>query len=293
MKDDFEVRLGCPYQRWLRCPDDIVRLIPCGKCYVCKTKIQNSWFVRLKQEFDSCSSAYFITLTYANEHLKFDDTGFPIVCSRDIQLFIKRLRKSIQPFKIRYFLCSEYSPELLRPHYHLILFNFPKELDVYNHVNSAWKNGFIKLSSLNDNRIRYVSKYCTTITDLPECLQSRTVRPFIRCSSRPAIGSCFLDKKDLMDYYQKTEDPFVMIDGYKYFMPRYYRNKIFSVEQRKFFEQESLREREEYFSEYFSRYTINPLRQFYSDLTPTPMYQKYVDFSSKVKKKNKERNKVE
>ena len=42
--------------------------VPCGKCAACLTNRRNDWAVRLKVEHQNADSAYFITLTYDEQH---------------------------------------------------------------------------------------------------------------------------------------------------------------------------------------------------------------------------------
>ena len=60
-----------------------------------------------------------MTLTYDTKFLPPGGS----VSLRDVQLFMKRLRKAKEPSKLRFFLGAEYGDENRRPHYHAILFN--------------------------------------------------------------------------------------------------------------------------------------------------------------------------
>lgn len=74
-------------------------------------------------------------------------TKVPTVSKRDIQLYMKRVRKSLSSYPedlrtFKYFLCSEYGPKTLRPHYHVIFFT---NLDVYDftkHFVTRWEEEF-------------------------------------------------------------------------------------------------------------------------------------------------------
>lgn len=103
-------------------------LVPCGKCMACLVKKQRDWTFRIEQEVKYSSSAWFITLTYDEEHVPVDEELMvPVVSKRDIQLFMKRFRKELSAlgYSCRYFICAEYGPKTLRPHYHGILFDLP------------------------------------------------------------------------------------------------------------------------------------------------------------------------
>lgn len=214
--------------------------VPCGKCEACLQKKKNEWIVRLTKEYESSTSAYFLTLTYDDEYLPtktivIDDVVEEIQCvsKRDCQLFLKRLRKAIEPFKIRYYLVSEYGPKTLRPHYHALLFNFPAELKnkLDNIITNAWRNGFVSISNVNPARIAYVCSYCMDNSTLP----SQFVRNFVLCSRRPGLGSAYLDNERVVRYHvdNVVGNITVMDNGqtYKVAMPRYYRSKLFNDEQ--------------------------------------------------------------
>lgn len=96
---------------------------PCGKCLYCLEKRRVPWTVRLTHERRFWSrfgiTTYFVTLTYDELNLPKDG-----VSKRDIQLFLKRLRKyyaSLESNPLKYFCVSEYGPTTHRAHYHLIL----------------------------------------------------------------------------------------------------------------------------------------------------------------------------
>lgn len=111
------------YLEWLE--------IPCGHCDGCRIQRSREWANRCMMEMEYHDSAYFVTLTYNEEHVPkswavYHDTGEAFehmtLCKRDLQLFMKRLRKAFPNDHIRYFACGEYGSTTFRPHYHLIIY---------------------------------------------------------------------------------------------------------------------------------------------------------------------------
>ena len=96
-------------------------IVPCGKCMNCLTNRRESWIIRLIEEFKT-KKATFLTLTYNDENLVYADGEKPTLSKRDVQLFLKRLRKSLKK-SIKYYCVGEYGTRTNRPHYHFILFN--------------------------------------------------------------------------------------------------------------------------------------------------------------------------
>lgn len=111
--------------------DNVIH-IPCQQCYGCRLDRSRQWADRCMLEMEDHDSAYFVTLTYDNDHIPIRkyvtdystgefDYSFSLV-KRDFQLFMKRLRYYFPNDKIRYFASGEYGTETLRPHYHAIIF---------------------------------------------------------------------------------------------------------------------------------------------------------------------------
>ncbi len=92
--------------------------LPCGACIGCRLERSRQWAIRCIHEAALTDNNCFITLTYNDRHLPLDRS----VNVRDFQLFMKRYRKRFGN-NIRYFHCGEYGDEMLRPHYHAIIFN--------------------------------------------------------------------------------------------------------------------------------------------------------------------------
>ena len=96
----------------------------------CRQQKQRQWLVRMSEELRQEPNAYFITLTYNNEHLP-ENGVFP----EEIQLFIKRLRTKLDrrgiSHNLRYIAVSEYGHWSKRPHYHIILWNFPVTISLH------------------------------------------------------------------------------------------------------------------------------------------------------------------
>lgn len=99
-------------------PVSLVR--PCGQCIGCRLEYSRQWAIRCMHEASLYDDNCFVTLTYNQKFIpKFGSLNY-----RDVTLFLKRLRKRFSDSRIRYFLAPEYGEKNLRPHYHILLFNF-------------------------------------------------------------------------------------------------------------------------------------------------------------------------
>lgn len=110
----------------------------------------------------------FITLTYADEHLPYDEGLF----HRHVQLFLKRLRYELK-MPLRYYMCGEYGENFTqRPHYHLIVFGYmPEDRTPYGvsktgrtlttspTVERLWQKGNVDVSDVTNEACEYVARY--------------------------------------------------------------------------------------------------------------------------------------
>lgn len=153
----IRVRDGLSYKVRLYRPDiDKTEGLPfpCGQCLACRINKRRQWTLRLLLEYLEHDKAAFVTLTYAPENLPFSErsleSGQGVLCKRDVQLFLKRLRKHFSGRLIRYYLAGEYGPNNThRPHYHLILFGVSAE-----ELDSDWFYFAGKSGPLRQNYIR-------------------------------------------------------------------------------------------------------------------------------------------
>lgn len=165
----------------------------CGKCVACRVNRRRKWATRIMLEAMYTGNNAWITLTYDDKHLPEDHHLRPV----DLQLFFKRLRKRIGPF--RYFACGEYGDNYGRPHYHAVIFGYaphcvPLGKGRYGdkNIESAWGLGGTMTVHLGDGedlrrRASYVAAYTT------KKMMDGHHGEFARMSRRPAVGSASLD----------------------------------------------------------------------------------------------------
>lgn len=132
--------------------------------------------------------ASFVTLTYDDAHLPMTGGLSPI----DFELWLKRLRKELDPRKVRYFGVGEYGSRFKRPHYHSIMFglNPVRDREV---VSDTWRLGRVQCGTVTDHSINYVAKYVTEKLYGDEALREYRGRfpPFARMSQ--GLGRDFCD----------------------------------------------------------------------------------------------------
>lgn len=167
--------------------------IPCGSCIGCRTDRSREWKIRNCMEIPYHAFNYFVTFTYDDDHLPFNEFGEPVLLLKDMQDFWKRLRKKYQ---VSYFMCGEYGENTLRPHYHALIYSdkdFPgfSLWSPYKYLNETlqniWKNGQVIVEDVQPGSVAYVSGYVEKkLKD--SNYELYPVKPFTLMSRRPAIG---------------------------------------------------------------------------------------------------------
>lgn len=170
----------------------------------------------------------------------------------------KIARKKIIP-KIKYFMGAEYGSDQVklsqgiqacgRPHFHAVLFNFafpdrqflqrqPHGSDLYFSplLDKLWGKGISSVGDLTFQSAAYVARYCMKkITgdmaiDYYQRLNEETgevyfIRPeFMTCSN--GIGKGFVE-----NYHTDLDKGFVTYNGKKFPIPKYYLNKLESIDE--------------------------------------------------------------
>jgi len=220
--------------------------IPCSQCVGCRMDRAADWATRLSHEASCHDASSFVTLTYNAEHFPADCS----VCPRTLQLFVKRLRKALAR-PVRFYACGEYGESNSRPHYHLLLFgfDFPDKVlwrrtstGFYTYrsplLESLWRFGHSEIGTVTKESAGYVARYVTKkITGDRAESHYQAVHPvtgevhqvlpeFARMSNRPGIGAWWFAR------WKSDAFPsdFVVIDGQRRSVPRYYKKKLCEAE---------------------------------------------------------------
>lgn len=185
----------------------------------------------------------FVTLTYSDEHLPSDGS----LRLRDFQLFCKRLRKRLGPF--RFFHCGEYGERLERPHYHACLFGIDFADKVYlkgdgqfrlyrsDVLDSLWSLGYCCIGSVTFESAAYVARYVTKKVTGDAAVEHYmrssvdgeviNLQPeYVTMSRRPGIASDWFRKYG-SEVYPSDE---VIVRGHSCRPPRYYDNLLEAAE---------------------------------------------------------------
>lgn len=194
--------------------------VPCGKCIGCRLTYSKEWATRCVLEAKQYEHNYFITITYAPEHVPVNkELGNLILEPKDLQDFMKRLRKYYDQnynFQgIRFYACGEYGSTTQRPHYHVLGFNLPifdiiplkrtktrEQLYYSPTIEKIWGKGNVWIGEVNWNTCAYVARYIMKKQKGQNAeqhyMENGEVPEFVRMSRRPGIGQKYFE-----DNYEK------------------------------------------------------------------------------------------
>lgn len=156
---------------------------PCGQCLNCRINQARVWQHRIMLENMMHGDSLWVTLTYSDECLP----DPPNVSKKEIQNFLKRLRKKTKTF--RYFIVGEYGEKTWRPHYHCCFFGLST---IYAQVIfESWGkcegSGF-RIGQITAESARYTAGYTTSKVTKRHAWKKYGLKPEFMLSSRKNGG---------------------------------------------------------------------------------------------------------
>lgn len=216
------------------------RKVPCGKCGFCLQQKRSQWMFRIWHEMrtQECPG-WFLTLTYNEKFVKRTGDGRLSLRFRDVQLYLKRLRRA--GYYCKYVCVGEYGSATDRPHYHMLLWtDAPSSV-----LSSSWcvvhddgsrsELGHVHFGTLTMESAMYCMKYIIqpkVNEEQTHSMESR--REKTRAQFSRGIGLAYLSMAVYDWHTRDYDDPrfHSVVDGRKVALPRYYCQKIFTKHQR-------------------------------------------------------------
>lgn len=207
--------------------------VGCGKCMECMKKKARDWNVRLQEEIRINKNGKFVTLTFNNESLEELGkeinglTGYDLdneICRLATRRFLERWRKKHKK-SIRHWMITEIGGNRTeRIHMHGLLFT-----DKVKDIETIWKYGHVYIGDyVNESTITYIVKYMHK-TDIKH--KEYTSKIF----TSAGIGRGYTDRPDSNNNKYKTgktNETYRLRNGTKLALPIYYRNKIYTDQER-------------------------------------------------------------
>lgn len=215
------------------CKDERLRYVSvgCGQCYECRKQKASQWRVRMMEEIRHDKTGLFVTLTFNPEKYEYyknkseineDDNELATSAIRD---FLERVRKKTKKSMKHWFITEKGHTGTKRIHIHGIVWGENAE----ELIRGKWQNGFVYIGDyVNEQTINYIIKYVTKVD-----IENREFKGKILTSA--GIGKNYINREDKKNNKYKpneTNELYRSRNGLKYALPLYYRNKIYTEEER-------------------------------------------------------------
>lgn len=226
-----------------------VRAVPigCGECIECRKKEARKWQIRLLEEIRTTKTkGYFVTLTFSNEWIVrqkrqaekkrgYKLKGYVLdneIATISVRRYLERWRKKYTT-SVRHWLITELGHEGTENiHMHGIIWT-DKGIE---EIRKIWKYGYVyprpgyetKKNCVTEKTVNYIIKYVKKIDQDHKGYKSK-----ILCSS--GIGAGYLKREDSNRNRYKgkdTKETYTTRTGHEIMLNSYYRNKIYSEEEK-------------------------------------------------------------
>jgi hypothetical protein len=209
--------------------------VGCGNCIECRKQQSRQWQVRLSEEIRYQKHKHMVTLTFDNYNLEllrnevmksglYHKLEENEIAKLGVRRFLERWRKQYGK-SIRHWLCTELGHNgTERIHLHGIIFT-----DKPSMIEKIWQYGYVYIGQyVNEKTINYIVKYITKIDKDHKGYKAKIL-------TSAGIGSNYLtrtDSKNNKYNNENTNETYKTRTGLKLNLPIYYRNKLYSEEQR-------------------------------------------------------------
>lgn len=228
--------------------------VGCGNCIECRKARARGWQVRLLEDIKENKNGIFVTLTFNTKSLlklKYDVENWTIIegkrikmkriiegyeldnaiCTRAMRLFNERWRRKFKK-ALRHWMVSELGHKNTEHcHLHGIVYTNENPYEITDRwgFGYTWLGDEIKgkiTNYVNEGTINYITKYVHKMDYLHP-----NYKPIILTSS--GIGGMY-HKRNRENQYngEETNELYRTSTGHKIALPIYWRNKIYSEEER-------------------------------------------------------------
>lgn len=233
--------------RWPVATDPRTHIIPigCGECMECRKQKSREWQARLLEDVKTHKNGIFITLTFSNKslakickHKKVKGyTGYNkdnAIAKRAVRAFLERWRKTYK-VSLRHWLITELGHQGTENiHLHGIVWTNEKKEQIRKH----WKYGYCWIGKEQPDGS--LSNYVSTRT-INYCIKYVYKRDIqhkyfkARILTSPGIGKNYTETLNAQrnKYNEiRTSEAYITETGHKISLPKYWRNKIYTDEER-------------------------------------------------------------
>lgn len=228
--------------------------VGCGKCIECRKQKAREWQVRLQEDIKHNQNGKFITLTFSNEsitelneHIDWLENQQPEpktegyardnkIATQAVRWFLENWRKTYGK-SLRHWLITELGQEGTENiHIHGII--WPNVTDDWRiAIDKHWKYGYTwtgkeingkSINYVNEKTTNYITKYVNKVDPL-----HKNYIPKILTTKGIGKGYIHTDNAKTNKFNgEKTKEHYTTRQGYKLSNPIYYRNHLYTDEQK-------------------------------------------------------------
>ncbi len=206
--------------------------VACGNCMECRKQKARQWQVRLQEELRNNKNGKMVTLTLSNEAIAELSEGIELegydldneIATKAVRRYLERWRKKYKK-SCRHWLVTELGQTSTeRVHIHGIMWT-----DEVEDITKIWKYGQTWVGDyVSERTVNYIVKYISKIDVLHKEYKSKVL-------TSAGIGSGYMERMDSTgnEYKEgKTREVYITREGVKLNLPIYYRNKIYTEEEK-------------------------------------------------------------
>lgn len=219
------------------CPDERLKYITaeCGHCFECRKKKRNMWRVRMKEQKKDTPTGVFFTGTIKPERYEKIKNKYNIkndndIATKVVRLFLERIRKETGKSIKHWIVTEKGHTNTRRIHIHGLFFDTIgigkynlERLLKRNWIDGYSYNGY----STSEKCINYISKYMTKKDEInPEFIG--------KVLASPGLGAGYTERNKRYHKFhgEDTHEEYVNYNGATETLPRYYKEKLWTEEQR-------------------------------------------------------------
>lgn len=212
--------------------------VGCGECIECRKKRGREWSVRLQEEIRHDKTGIFVTLTLSNE--SFRTIYNSVIKEESANINGYDLDNAIATKAVRYYTELDRKHSGKAPKHWLITelgHNGTENIHLHgiifgrtaNEIKDRWKHGFVFCGTyVNETTVNYIIKYATKIDEKNKGFKGKIL-------SSKGIGKAYTTRSDSRNNtYNKngTREEYITRQGAKMGLPTYYRNLLYTDEQK-------------------------------------------------------------
>ena len=221
--------------------------IGCGWCEECRKKLANEWRIRLYEEYKENNKAEFVTLSFSPEAIEKleneikekkykgiqgDEIDVNLLASYAIRMYTERWRKKYKKAQRHWFITELGHKNSERIHLHGIIWNTTNTPgdEFKQDIIEKWKYGNVWIGQyVNGKTINYITKYITKLDTYHKGYKQKII-------TSKGIGKGYIQSEQAKRNQFKgpeTNTTYKAANGYVIELPRYYKDKLYTEEEKR------------------------------------------------------------